>query len=143
MGKQSSHEFAVGKRFFSIDLTSLEEEDKELSMVVLKDVTERRARLRAEKIAERESLVAKAMNESMQTLSHELRTPLQGIMGITSLLLEDKSLEAPSEVMECMSMVMTSSRLLLTLINNMLDTQKCDAGRMDQFTLGPVALRSS
>lgn len=141
--QQAIHEMKIGDRFCSIDLTSLEEEDKGLFMVVLKDVTERQARLEAEKAAEREALIAKASNESMQTLSHELRTPLQGIMGMTSLLLENQSLEAPTEVMECMSMVMTSSRLLLTLINNILDTRKCDAGRMDEFTLGPVPLGPS
>lgn len=110
-------------------------------LVVLKDITEQRARERAEKAAEREALVAKTMNESMQTLSHELRTPLQGIMGITSLMISEPDL--PKDVTELLSMIMVSARLLLTLINNMLDVRKCDADMMDTFQLGPTQLAPS
>lgn len=139
---KQAHEIQMENRYIEAEVTSMEE-DNGISMVVLKDVTEKRARLKAEKAAERQAAFAKAMNESMQTLSHELRTPLQGIMGMTSLLLDDDSIKLPVEVTECMSMVMTSSRLLLTLINNMLDSRKCDAGRMDEFNLGPVPLHPS
>lgn len=112
-------------------------------LVVLKDITEKLAREKAEKVAENEALVSKAMSESMQTLSHELRTPLQGIMGMTSLILDHEELSVPEEVRECLSMVMTCSRLLLTLINNMLDIRKCDVGRMDEFPLEPIQVKSA
>ena len=70
---EKSCEIAVGQRFFNVEITSMEN-SKGLSMVVLKDITEKRARVEAEKKAERQALFAKTMNESMQTLSHELRT---------------------------------------------------------------------
>jgi len=57
-------------------------------LVVFKDTTADRARQRAEDIAREESMMAKAMGDSMVTLTHELRTPLQGIMGITSIMLD-------------------------------------------------------
>lgn len=107
-------------------------------LVVLKDITGERARERAEKAAVREALAAQAMQESMQTLSHELRTPLQGIMGMTSLMLDDDKM--PNNVIECMTVVMTSARLLLTLINNMLDLRKCETSMMDEFQLTPMNL---
>ena len=58
-------------------------------LFVFRDISSDRAREHAEKTAEREATMAKAMENSMVTLTHELRTPLQGIMGITSLLLQE------------------------------------------------------
>ena len=110
-------------------------------LVVLKDITAEKSRQKAEETARRESVLAQAMEESMQTLSHELRTPLQGIMGMTSLLLNES--KADKDVKDCMTMVMTSARLLLTLINNMLDLRKLDANMLDEMPLTPTDLESS
>lgn len=46
-------------------------------MVVLKDITKYRKLQQAEKAAERDALMAKAMGDAMEVLTHELRTPLQ------------------------------------------------------------------
>jgi K+-sensing histidine kinase KdpD len=54
-----------------------------------------------------------------QTLSHELRTPLQGIMGIISAMLYELAEEG--EQFSLLTTIMASSRLLETLINNMLN----------------------
>jgi len=130
-------------------------------LIILKDMTALRAREAAEKAAETEALRAQAMHGSMQALSHELRTPLQGIMGVTSLILanrndhqdgstNNKMVPSPvsmmldeQDVMESLSMIMASARLLLTLINNMLDVRKCDSAMMDAFQLGSVDLQRS
>ncbi|CAB9511876.1 Hybrid signal transduction histidine kinase K [Seminavis robusta] len=110
-------------------------------LVVLKNVTADKARQRAEKVAVQEAMAAQAMQESMQTLSHELRTPLQGIMGMTSMMLEESRLTESTA--ESLTVVMTSARLLLTLINNMLDVRKCDCAMMDEFVLNPLLLESA
>ena len=93
--------------------------------MAFKDVTVERARERAERKACEEATVAKAMGESMVTLTHELRTPLQGIMGITSLLLDAQELTSDSH--ESLKLIMASSSLLLNLINNLLDVKKATA----------------
>ena len=111
-------------------------------LVTLKDITAQRARERAEKHAQKEAIHKQAMQQSMETLSHELRTPLQAIMGMTSLLLDSDELTI-AEAKESMSMVMVSSRLLLTLINNLLDVRKCDAKLMNEFQLSSVPLLKS
>ena len=111
-------------------------------LVALKDVTERRAREQAEKLSEQEMFLKAGMKESMETLSHELRSPLQGIMGMASCLLDNESATA-EEARESLSIIMASSRHLLTLINNLLDVRKCDANMMDEFPLSPVPLASS
>ena len=115
--------------------------DNSWFLVVLNDTTEARARERAEQNAKDETAKSQAMQESMQTLSHELRTPLQGIMGMTSLILRDT--KAATEVIEAMTMVMTSAQLLLTLINNILDVRKMDASMLGDFYLSPINLARS
>ena len=94
-------------------------------LVVLEDITESRAREKAERKTQEEALLTKAMGESMETLTHELRTPLQGIMGITSLLVSDSTI--PKDARESLELISASSTLLLTLINNLLDVRKCNA----------------
>lgn len=111
-------------------------------LVVMKDITAQKAREQAEKHAQKEAVLKQAMQQSMETLSHELRTPLQGIMGMTSLLLDAEDLTI-EDAKEAMSMVMVSSRLLLTLINNLLDVRKCDAKLMNEFQLSNVPLTES
>jgi PAS domain S-box-containing protein len=107
-------------------------------VVVLKDITEKRALERAKKSAQQEALISQAMSESMEVLTHELRTPLQGIMGMTSLILDNNGYNLPTDAKESLSLVMICSKLLLTLINNILDVRKCDANMMNDFQLSAV-----
>jgi len=116
-------------------------DEEPLFLFVLKDVTAQRAREIAEQAVEQEAMKTKAMAESIETLSHELRTPLQGIMGVTSLLIDDS--ELPKNTTDALSLVMTSARLLLTLINNILDVRKMDAAMLDEFHLDPIQLSKS
>lgn len=99
-------------------------------LVVFKDMTEHRARKSAENRALEKATLVKAMQDSMVTLTHELRTPLQGIMGVTSLMLQQKEfdLDDPSqESRDSLGLIMASSSLLLNLINNLLDVKKATA----------------
>lgn len=114
------------------------EADEQRFVVVLKDITESRALEKAIKLAEDETIRSIAMNEAMETLTHELRTPLQGIMGMTSLILDNDDGSLKSDTKESLSLVMVSSRLLLTLINNILDVRKCDASMLDNLELNAV-----
>jgi signal transduction histidine kinase len=95
-------------------------------LVVFKDITADRAKEQAELKAHDEAMMAKAMGESMVTLTHELRTPLQGIMGVTSLLLQQTG-DLNTETLESLKLIMASSSLLLNLINNLLDVKKATA----------------
>jgi two-component system, sensor histidine kinase and response regulator len=62
-------------------------------------------------------------------MSHEIRTPLNGILGFTQLLLTHQDISA--EQHEYLVGITNCSEALLTIINDVLDLAKIDAGRMD------------
>ena len=132
--KRSETELHIGDSIFHLEATPYSSEGygkdrlgrNDRFLMVFKDVTAGQARDIAEKKAQHEATMAKAMSESMVTLTHELRTPLQGIMGITSLLLQQAS-DFSNDVIESLRLIMASSTLLLNLINNLLDVKKANA----------------
>jgi signal transduction histidine kinase len=88
---------------------------------------------RAKRMAEEAQKVAEAANHAKSNflahMSHELRTPLNGILGYAQLLKRDGSLK-PSQL-DNLAIVERSGEHLLTLINDLLDLAKIEAGRLD------------
>ncbi len=69
-------------------------------------------------------------SQFLANMSHELRTPLNSIIGFTNLVLTD-DLQPPSgEQKEGLEIVLRNARNLLTLINDILDLSKIEAGRI-------------
>ncbi|MGI8687911.1 MAG: GAF domain-containing protein [Thermomicrobiales bacterium] len=69
-------------------------------------------------------------SEFLATVSHELRTPLNAIIGFSELLSDGIVTEA-DEITACLRDILSSGRHLLTLINDVLDISKIEAGRME------------
>ncbi len=63
----------------------------------------------------------------LATMSHEIRTPLHGVIGMAHLLLED---DPKPEHVESLNILRFAAENLLTLINDVLDFSKIDAGRI-------------
>lgn len=67
----------------------------------------------------------------LTNMSHELRTPLNAIIGYSEILLEDALEHGQTHMVADLEKVMASSRHLLTLINDILDLAKIEAGKVD------------
>jgi PAS domain S-box-containing protein len=96
------------------------------------DVTERR---QAEEAMRRANLemerALRIKDEFLANMSHELRTPLNAIMGISESLLEQTAGALNEKQQKYISTVNESGAHLLSLINDILDLSKIEAGRME------------
>ena len=73
----------------------------------------------------------KAKSAFLANMSHEIRTPMNGVIGGTDLLLDSsQSVNLTSEQKEILSIVKTSAEAMLTIINDILDLSKIEAGKV-------------
>ncbi|WP_298816713.1 CHASE domain-containing protein [Chloroflexus sp.] len=74
---------------------------------------------------------ARAKDEFLANMSHELRTPLNAILALSESMLEELRGPLNERQRAAIQTIETSGRHLLTLINDVLDLAKIEAGRMD------------
>jgi PAS domain S-box-containing protein len=120
-------EFAI-----EISLSPLATEDGLLATAAIRDVTERRRieqdlRDANAKLEE----AGRAKDRFLANMSHELRTPLNAILGFTGTLL--MGLPGPLNAAQTKQLrtVQASSRHLLSLINDLLDLARIEAGKLE------------
>lgn len=99
------------------------------SVLLLHDMSERlryEVELRRAKVAAEQANRAKS--EFFAVVTHEFRTPLNGIVGMADLLLAGECTPKQKEYVEILR---SSSEVLLSLVNDILDLSKIDAGRLE------------
>ncbi|MGZ4712414.1 MAG: PAS domain-containing hybrid sensor histidine kinase/response regulator [Acidimicrobiia bacterium] len=102
--------------------------------VTYKDVSERR---RIEAALELAEAADRAKGEFLSRMSHELRTPLNSVLGFAQLL--DMS-DLGAREREAVEQILIAGRHLLGLLDDVLDLERIDAGRLE-VRVEPVGLR--
>jgi len=82
------------------------------------------------------SIAAQTKENFLANMSHEIRTPLSGILGFTNLL-QKRALDETSS--EFVSSIQRSGENLMTIINDILDLSKIEAGMM-RITVGTFSI---
>lgn len=141
-GEKFSVEYAGKFTFWEVYFNPIVEENQHLTgiTVFMQDISGRkeaeRQMLAAKEAAERASL-AKA--QFLSTMSHEIRTPMNAVIGVSHLLLQQQPRPDQAELLE---MLRFSSENLLSLINDILDLHKIEAGKvvLEEVDFQPAGL---
>jgi signal transduction histidine kinase len=81
----------------------------------------------------------RAKSDFLSRMSHELRTPLNSVIGFANVLRKNKGGRLGSDDLTYLDRIASNGRHLLTLVNNVLDIAKVEAGRLT-VTTGLVAV---
>jgi len=120
-----------GPRWFAFEHRAIVGADGEVNeqQSIGRDITEQR-RIQAELAKTRDEAMAAntAKSRFLAAMSHEIRTPMNGILGMTGLLLETP---LSPEQRSYAQAIDQSAKTLLTIIDEILDLSKIEAGRLE------------
>src|SRR5947207_2354179 len=134
-----------GVVYAELRVVETEWDDEQVQIVSLRDITDRKqAQERAQQLAyEREARLeaeaaSKAKSEFLAIMSHELRTPLNAVLGYSELMELGISGPVTDKMREQIGRIRVSATHLLSLVNDILDLAKVEAGRL-QVSSGPAS----
>ena len=116
-----------GERFpLELGITEIRRAEDRMFVGMLRDITERKR-------------LERMKSEFVSTVSHELRTPLTSILGSLGLIRGGAAGELTDQSRQMVEIAHNSAERLVRLINDILDTEKIESGRM-QFQMEALDL---
>ncbi|AFY58106.1 PAS domain S-box [Rivularia sp. PCC 7116] len=107
-------------------------------LAIVEDISERKeTELQLRESKEAAEVGSRAKSEFLATMSHELRTPLNAIMGLSQLLQQEIVGSMNDKQREYIDCIYSSGVHLLSLINDILDLSKVEAGK-ENLSLFPL-----
>jgi signal transduction histidine kinase/CheY-like chemotaxis protein len=74
---------------------------------------------------------SEAKSSFLANMSHEMRTPLNAVIGLTQIVLDDDLSDVSPEIVSNVKKVNGSGMMLLSLVNDILDLSKIEAGKLE------------
>ncbi|KAL4474175.1 hypothetical protein ABPG72_001714 [Tetrahymena utriculariae] len=119
------------RKFFDIKIIEIEWENEQALMVIMNDISEK---MRIKRMKEIDSF----KNDILSTITHNLKTPLNGIILIAQTLQN----QVQSKVKDAFSDILQNSKMLLYMINDILDYSRLSKGNihlnLETFTLSKL-----
>ncbi len=114
---------AAGPRWFQASITRFPEGGPVRLVVVHEDISN------CKRSEEQAASANQAKSSFLANMSHELRTPLNAVLGYAQILVQDPQLD--QEILDKIIIIQRSGEYLLTLINDILDLSKIEAGHLE------------
>ena len=124
----------TGIRYIYLNILPLHDRYQRLNgrLLVIRDITEQKEVQLALQIAKETADAAnQAKSTFLATMSHELRTPLAAIIGYSELITEKSKLWGYEKIVPQLGQIGAAATHLNSLIGDILDMSKIEAGRMD------------
>ena len=106
---------------------------------LLEDITEKKKAAELKIARDAAEAATQAKSEFLANMSHEIRTPMNAILGFTELL--EGTIKDDEQQKEYLNSISSSGKTLLSLINDILDLSKIEAGKL-KIQYKPINARS-
>lgn len=121
----------IGHKIMLLNATQVYSEGKKIFLLSIEDITQRKEfEQKLKKHATEIEIANKSKSYFLANMSHELRTPLNAIIGFSELLKDEMVGSITPKQKSFINDIFSSGKHLLSLLNDILDISKIEAGKM-------------